>query len=71
MLIVFGAFDVTLTDLVPDVIRTAGFGFVFGSLKKNAARTSPQLSEINSALVIVAVAPEVLPITLAPTSTYP
>ena len=67
----FGAFDVTLTDLVPDVIRTAGFGFVFGSLKKNAARTSPQLSEINSALVIDATAPEVFPIILNPFSTYP
>ena len=67
--IVFGGSAVTFTVLVPDLTLTAGCGLLLGSLKKNAPIISPQLSEINSALVIVATAPDSLPTTLNPFST--
>ena len=66
-----GGTAVICTVLVPLVTLTGGAGFEFGSLKQKHAIISPQLSEISSALVIVAVAPLVLPTTFAPWTTYP
>jgi hypothetical protein len=68
---VLGGTAVTLTVLVPLLTLVAGFGLLFGSLKKKLATISPQLSEINSALVIFATAPEVVPTILNPFSIYP
>ena len=68
---VFGASAVTLTVLDPLLTLTAGFGVVFGSLKKKQATISPQLSEINSELVICAIAPDSLPTIVNPFSIYP
>ena len=66
-----GGTAVTLTVLVPLLTLTAGAGLEFGFLKKKFATISPQLSETNSALVIVATAPLLLPTTLHPLNTYP
>ena len=68
---VLGGTAVTLTVLVPLLTLVAGCGLLFGSLKKKLATISPQLSEINSALVISQTAPEVVPTILNPFSTYP
>ena len=68
---VFGGVAVTFTVLVPDLTLVAGLGLLLGSLKKKFPTISPQLSEINSALVIVASALEERPTTFAPFSTYP
>ena len=66
-----GGTAVTFTVFIPLVILTCGGGFEFGSLKKKLATISPQLSDINSDLVILAVAPLVSPTIVAPGATYP
>ena len=56
---------------MPDLKTLGGSGVVFGSLKKNAPTTSPQLSEIRSTFVTDAIAPLVSPTICAPLTTYP
>ena len=62
-----GGTAVTLTVLLPVLTLIGGAGVVFGSLKKKQATMSPQLSEINSDLVMSATAPLVLPTIRDPT----
>ena len=66
-----GGTAVTLNVLAPDLTITGGFGDVFGSLIKKDPKISPQLSEINSHLVTVAVAPLLIPWRVAPLTQYP
>ena len=58
--------DVTLNVFVPVANTVGGFGVVFGSLKKNAPKRSPQLSLNKSILLTVATAPLFSPTILAP-----
>ena len=62
---------VTLNVLVPDLNNTGGLGTAFAFLKKNVPIKSPQLSDIRSMFVILATAPLVSPITVAPFTKYP
>ena len=57
--------------MVPDVTLTVGAGDAFGSLKKKFPTMSPQLSEIRSQEVTVAVAPLLCPTMVAPLTQYP
>ena len=62
---------VTLNVFVPVAKRVGGFGFVFGSLKKNVPSKSPQLSLNKSILLTVATAPLSSPVIFAPFWMYP
>ena len=69
--IVPGVAAVTLNVFVP-VLNNVGITPLlvsFASLKKNAPKRSPQLSEIRSILSTIATAPLVSPTNCAPTTT--